>query len=208
MGQVVVVGGAELAERVRRLLPNFEVLGHDSEPELEDPVTALETVRSLLDSGSGPDSLVCSALPGFALLGQVPRLSPSRCFVTPEGSVWPGETVRWMAEAVGMIVLPALEALPAMLLGRSGTPLPAPRGLTAVVEPAPAAPRPPSRARQAPPAPTYDWASATPVQVPPPPVSLDPTPAPAAPQVIDAGGPPQTAYEPTDVLRPLRPRRR
>ena len=208
MGQVVVVGSAELAERVRRLLPNFDVLGPDSEPELEDPVTSLETVRSLLDSGSSPDSLVCSALPGFALLGQVPRLSPSRCFVTTEGSAWPGETVRWMAEAVGMIVLPGLEALPAMLLGRSGPPPSPPRGLTAVVETAPAPPHPPSPASPPPAAPTYDWAAETPVQVPPPPVSLDPTPGPAAPQVIDAGGPPQTAYEPTDVLRPLRPRRR
>ena len=207
MGQVVVVGGSELAERVRRLLPNFDVIGPDSEPELEDPVTSVEAVRSLLDSGSGPDSLVCSALPGFALLGQLSRLSPSRCFVIPEGSAWPEETVRWMAEAVGMVVLPALETLPAMLLGRSGPPLPPPRELTAVVEAAPAAPRPPIPASAPPPAPTYDWAAETPVQVPPPPVSLDPTPAPGAPQVIDAGGPPQTAYEPTDMLRPLRPRR-
>lgn len=207
MGQVVVVGGAELAERVRRLLPNFEVLGPDSEPLLEDPVTGLETVRSLVDSGAGPDSVVCAALPGFALFGQVPRLSPTRCFISPEGSVWPAETVRWMAEAVGMTVLPALEALPALLLGRSGPPLPPPRGLTAVVEPA-APPRPSAAASSPTTAPDYDWAAETPVQVPPPPVSLDPTPASPRPQVIDAGGPPQTAYLPTDLLRPLRPRRR
>ncbi|MGA9775350.1 MAG: hypothetical protein WBU92_05455, partial [Candidatus Dormiibacterota bacterium] len=138
MAIVVVVGDSALAIRVRHLLPNFKVVGPDADPDLADPITSLEPIRSLVESGSGPDAVVCSAHPGFTLLGQVPHLSPTRCFVDASGSIWPPETVRWMAEATGMTVLPATESLPALLLGRSspgGTP---PARETALsLEPAP-----------------------------------------------------------------------
>lgn len=209
-GIVVVVGDPGLAVEVRRLMPTFRVVGQDSDPDFGDPVTSLEPIRSLLESGSGPDAVVCAAQPGFNLIGQLPHLSPTRCFVSPSGSIWPPETVRWMAESTGMTVLPSPEALPALLLGRSAPGGARETGLTVDPNPLPATVAAiegleGASARERP-TPDFEWANETPIQVPPPPVSLDPGSTRQRPQVVDAGGPPQTAYLPTDLLRPLRPR--
>jgi len=205
---VVVVGDVELVERARRLLPNFEVRGVTEDPELGDPITSLAVVRSLIESGHSPDAVVCAGVPGFTLLSQLPHFSASRCFVHPGSTIWPPATLQWMAEATGMTLIPNLEALPVALLGRGGLSEAASEGEGLP----PPRTRPGAELAAAPgeaPRPGYEWANETPVQVPPAPVLLDSEPARSEPQVIDAGpapGPQETAYLPTDLLRPLRPR--
>jgi len=207
---VVVVGDVELLQRARRLLPSFEIRGVTDEPKLGDPITSLAVIRSLIESGHSPDAVVCAGGPGFTLLSQLPHFSASRCFVHPGATIWPPATLQWMAEATGMTLIANLEALPVALLGRGG--------LSEAAQQGDGFPAPPSRAdvdsadaesESGPGGPGYDWAKETPVQVPPAPVSLDREPARLEPQVIDAGpapSPQETAYLPTDLLRPLRPR--
>ncbi|MDA8332952.1 MAG: hypothetical protein M0027_17420 [Candidatus Dormibacteraeota bacterium] len=213
MSLVVVVGDQDLYQRTRQLLPNFQVIGLVDEPELADPVTSVGPIRSLIDSTNTPDAVVSGGSPGFTVLSQIAQLSPSRCYVYPgEAAGWPPDTLRWIAEATGMSLLPQLESLPAAILARGAVPAgPADPPLPA---PPPQASTPTARKPDGRGVPTagggdYSWADATPVQVPPPPVSLDKDPVPGPPQVIDAGPAPrapETAYLPTDVLRPLRPR--
>lgn len=204
MGAVIVVGDAELQRRTRQLLPNFEVLGVAEDPDYGDPITSVARLRSLIERADPPDAVVCSGSPGFTVLGQLPHFPANRCFIHPgNASNWPLETLGWMAEATGMVLLPNLESLPAAILAR-GMQV-APRTKDAPV--APATSRPAGDREQSSRAPDFAWADTTPVQVPPPPVSLDPEPVPQAPQVIDAGSTPsRPAYLPTDLLRPLRPR--
>lgn len=206
MGYIVVVGDGKLEASVRALLPNYQVLGPSTDPDLADPVTSLEPIRTLVEAGRAPDAVVTTSIPGFTVLGQVPHLSPTRCYVQSEESIWPAQTVRWLTEATGMAVLAGPEALPALILGRSTAgegnqepTIPEPMGMVSIEVGQPGAPIRPS---------DFEWAEAAPVQVPPAPVTLhEEAPAPAG-AVIDAGGPPQTAYLPTDLLRPLRPRGR
>lgn len=204
MNLVVVVGDGELETAVRALLPNYQVLGGSTDPDLSDPVTSLEPIRTLVEAGRPPDAVVTTAVPGFTVLGQVPHLSPTRCFVHAEDTIWPTQTVRWLTEATGMALLPGPEALPALILGRStaGDGGPAGPALESISMLAthPDEPAPATRAAD------FQWAEAAPVQVPPAPVSLEEEQPPPPGAVIDAGGPPQTAYVPTDLLRPLRPR--
>jgi|GEM_PF-4543026 hypothetical protein len=213
MSVVVVVGDQDLYQRTRQLLPNFQVIGLVDEPELADPVTSVGPIRSLVDSTNTPDAVICGGSPGFTVLSQISQLSPSRCYVYPsESAGWPSDTLRWIAEATGMSLLPHLESLPAAILARGAVPAgPVETALSSQ------APPPTSSSGREPDGggsrtaggDDYSWADATPVQVPPPPVSLDQEPIPGPPQVIDAGPAPrapETAYLPTDVLRPLRPR--
>lgn len=209
MLSLVVVGDAELLQHARRLLPNFEIRGIADNPELSDPITSLAVIRGLIEGGHSPDAVVCAGVPGFTLLSQLPHYSASRCFVHPGATIWPPATLQWITEATGMTLIPNLEALPVALLGRGGlsdAASPEPEGF-----PSPRAGADPAAARreQSPRSQGYEWADETPVQVPPAPVSLDREPARSEPQVIDAGPAPtpqQTAYLPTDLLRPLRPR--
>lgn len=206
MGYIVVVGDGKLEASVRSLLPNYQVLGPSTDPDLADPVTSLEPIRTLVDAGRAPDAVVTTSIPGFTVLGQVPHLSPTRCYVQSEESIWPAPTVRWLTEATGMALLASPEALPALILGRSTAgegsqeaTIPEPMSVISIEAGLPGAP---GRASD------FEWAEAAPVQVPPAPVTLDEESPPRAGAVIDAGGPPQTAYLPTDLLRPLRPRGR
>ncbi len=204
-----MVGDAELQRRTHQLLPNFQVIGVAEDPDYGDPITSVALLRALIERSEPPDAVVCSGGPGFTVLSQLPHFPPSRCYIHPSSpAAWPLDTMRWMAEATGMALLPNLESLPAAILAR---------GMQATHKPAETAAAPPTKPASAPtPAPAappaqpiqdFAWADATPVQVPPPPVSLDPEPVPRAPQVIDAGPVvPRSAYLPTDLLRPLRPR--
>jgi hypothetical protein len=214
LNSIVVVGDSELLQRARQLLPGFQVIGVTDEPDLGDPASSLGVIRALIETGRPPDSVVCAGVPGFTLLGQLHHYSAGRCFVDPAGSIWPPNTLRWIAEAAGMAVLPSLEAIPAALLGRAGPPPGAvsdTEGFSSPLEPAgfggsiakletaEVSSRPPD----------YAWANEPAVQVPPAPVLLDQEASDAAPQVIDAGrgaAPQLTAYLPSDLLRQLRPR--
>ncbi|MHB1575430.1 MAG: hypothetical protein ACYCX9_02800 [Candidatus Dormibacteria bacterium] len=209
MNEVVVVGDAELQRRTHQLLPNFQVIGIAEDPDFGDPITSVAPLRSLIESSDPPDAVVCSASPGFTALSQLAHFPPNRCFIHPSSPVgWPMETMRWMAEATGMALLPNLEALPAAILARGLQPAPKPQeGPAALPAKRNQQPTPPGEDESDPRDRDFAWADATPVQVPPPPVSLDPEPVPRAPQVIDAGPQsPRSAYLPTDLLRPLRPR--
>lgn len=210
MSSVVVVGDPDFVLRTRQLLPNFQVLGITDDAELGDPVTSITTIRRLIETSRPPEAVVCSGAPGFTLLSQLTHFSASRCFVCPTPAAgWPPATLQWITEATGMTLISSLDSLPAAMLGR-GTVSPAgasdPPGQASTALAPAAQPDSVSAPRGDR---SYEWAEATPVQVPPPPVSLDREPAPTLPQIIDAGpGPsqPQTAYLPTDILRPLRPR--
>jgi hypothetical protein len=212
----VVVGDSELLQRARKLLPGFQVIGVTDEPALGEPASSVGVIRALIETGRAPDAVVSSGVPGFTLLGQLHHYSAGRCFVDPAGSIWPPSTLRWIAEAAGMAVLPSLEAVPAALLGRAGPPGGASdtKGLTSPLEPAgfggsiaqleeAAAAAVASRPQD------YAWASEPPIQVPPAPVRLRQEASDRSQQVIDAGrgpAPQLTAYLPTDLLRQLRPR--
>jgi hypothetical protein len=206
MSEVIVVGDAELQRRIRQLLPNFQVVGVAEDPDYGDPITSVALLRSLIERSDPPDAVVCSGSPGFTVLSQLPHFPPNRCYIHPSSpAAWPVETMRWMAEATGMALLPNLESLPAAILARG---MQSPHRPGEATGAPPTTPPPPGpAAAPAQPEGDFAWADATPVQVPPPPVSLDPEPAPRAPQVIDAGPVvPRSAYLPTDLLRPLRPR--
>ena len=207
---MVVVGDVELLQRARQLLPSFEVRGVSDDPDLGDPITSLAVIRSMIERGHSPDAVICAGGPGFTLLSQLPHFSASRCFVHPGATIWPPATLQWMAEATGMTLIANLEALPVALLGRGGLSEAVPEG-DAFPAPRsrPEADSPDAQGDPTPGSPDYEWANETPVQVPPAPVSLDREPARSEPQVIDAGPAPtpqETAYLPTDLLRPLRPR--
>ncbi|MHB1501061.1 MAG: hypothetical protein ACYCYK_07840 [Candidatus Dormibacteria bacterium] len=217
MSAVVVVGDAELELSTRQLLPNYQVMGIGQDPELGDPITSVAVLRALIETANPPDAVVCGGAPGFTILSQLPHFPPSRCYVCPGSSAgWPAETMRWIAEATGMTLLPQLESLPAAILARGAPSSPRQQEVSSAgptaqrqLQPAPtatgaASATPPASPRER----DFSWADATPVQVPPPPVSLDTQPVSLAPQIIDAGPSPalRSAYLPRDLLRPLRPR--
>jgi len=214
MSSVVVVGDSDFALRTRQLLPNFQVLGVTDDAELGDPVTSVTTIRRLIESARPPEAVVCSGAPGFTLLSQLAHFSASKCFVCPTSVAgWPQATLQWITEATGMTLIPSLDSLPAAMLGRGTLAATGQSDTPGLAGQAPPAPPPAAAQRDTGVSPRgdrgYEWADETPVQVPPPPVSLDREPPPTVPQIIDAGpGPsqPQTAYLPTDILRPLRPR--
>ncbi|HUY61457.1 MAG TPA: hypothetical protein VMW49_06235 [Candidatus Dormibacteraeota bacterium] len=208
LNRLVVVGDDDLAERCRALLPQVEVIGPAESPDLADPVGAVGVIRTMLGAGRTPLTVVCPAIPGFTALTQVPGLPAQRCLVLAEGDVWPLSSVRVFVEALQMTYLPALEALPAAL--RSG-PSPRGRGAARSSDSATAV----RSAEPAPPPPPFAPADGA-ARLDPEPVHLPPTPlAPA--EWATTGSPwdpidaaPRTArpaYQPTDVLRPLRPSR-
>jgi hypothetical protein len=219
LNSIVVVGDSELLQRARQLLPGFQVIGITDEPDLGDPASSLGLIRALIETGRAPDAVICAGVPSFTLLGQLHHYSAGRCFVDAAGSIWPPNTLRWIAEAAGMAVLPSLEAIPAALLGRAGPPgaitgITGNEGSSSSLELAGfgggiAQREGAGAAEVASPPHDYAWASEPPIQVPPAPVQLRQEEPDPSRQVIDAGmgaAPQQTAYLPTDLLRQLRPR--
>ncbi|MGH7610475.1 MAG: hypothetical protein ACREN4_00495 [Candidatus Dormibacteria bacterium] len=224
-GTLVVVGEVKLAERAAQLVPSLQVVGASDDVELSDPATSLARIGTMLESGQTPAAVLCSGNPGFSVLTQLRRFPPSRCYVFPGESPWPLATLQCLVEASGMTLLQNLESLPVALGGRTvdgvrrpgHKEIPTASGLEAdaavnrlKAAQASAAERPaPAPKRQLPPE-DFGWADNSPVQVPPAPVSLEPEGEASPPTVVEAGEAPpasRSAYLPTDLLRPLRPRR-
>ncbi|MGH7608981.1 MAG: hypothetical protein ACREOD_03405 [Candidatus Dormibacteria bacterium] len=229
LSTLVVVGEAKLAERAAELVPSFRVVGAVEDLELADPATSLARIGAMLDAGQAPAAVLCSGNPGFSVLTQLRRFPASHCYVFPGESPWPLPTLQCLVEASGMTLLQNLESLPVALGGRTvegvrrpgQKEIPTASGLeaeesvgrlkaaqTTAAEP----PRMMAKAASspAPQAEDFRWADNTPVQVPPAPVSLEPEDEPPAALVLEAAepapAPSRSAYLPTDVLRPLRPR--
>ncbi len=225
MNTLVVVGEPGLARRAAELVPSYQVMGAEQDADLADPSSGLVRIGSMLDRGNVPTAVLCSASPGFSALSQLRRYPPNRCYVFPGDSPWPLTTLQCLVEATGMTLLEDIESLPVALGGRTveGVHRPGyeviPTGSGIEVEEAvvrlkaaqaqeASQPRAGGRGGGAD---DFGWADATPIQVPPAPVSLDGELAHVNPRVvIDVSDPPAIsagpAYQPTDLLRALRPR--
>ncbi len=225
MNTLIVVGESELAGKVTQLLPNFRVVGVEEDNDLGDAATSLAAIGNLIEEGQTPQAVLCTGSPGFSILSQLRKFPPSRCYVVADSSPWPAPTLACLVEAAGMTMLSALDRLPVALLGKTVEgvrrpgrgEIPAPRGINSEeavsrIRSAQAQSREHPPASGPPAAADFTWADETPVQVPPPPVSLDEQLEPVA-LVLEANGnghadaPFGLAYTPTDLLRPLRPSR-